>query len=194
MRRTLRRPGCARWRVALGLLAGAALLAPRFSAAQPKEYEVKAAFLLSFAKFVEWPAESFASPDSPIVLAVAGDDPFGEALDRVVQGRTAQGRRFTIRRFHRADRLERCHILFIGGSEDPGEWLAAVQRGSAEGVLTVGEGRDFCRRGAISFLIEQRRVHLAVNLDEVAHSRLRVSSKLLALAEVVGSSRGEVGP
>ena len=173
----------------LALLVVAALFAPRVAGAQQKEYEVKAAFLLNFAKFVEWPEKTFSGPEDPIVLGVAGEDPFGRILARVVEGRTANGRTFAVRRFRRVDRLARCHILFIAGSEDADEWLDALEQRRAVGVLTVGEGKDFRHRGAISFLIEQRRVRLAINLDEIAEARLRVSSKLLALAEIVTRSR-----
>jgi hypothetical protein len=172
-----------RWRV-LSLLALAMLLSPRATGAQPREYEVKAAFLLNFAKFVEWPEGSFSSPREPIVLAVAGEDPFDGALERILRGRTAQGRPFSLMRFRSTDQLHPCHILFVAGSESADEWLNALERIEAPGILTVGEGRDFRRRGGISFLIEDRRVQLAVNLDAVDRARLRVSSKLLALAKV----------
>lgn len=167
------------------LLVPALLLVPGEASPQAREYELKAAFLLSFAKFVEWPDEAFPVPGDPIVVAVAGDDPFGPTLERVVQGRTAQGREFLIRRFGRPGDLERCHILFIGASEDPDEWLEALEGRGFRAILTVGEGSDFRHRGAISFLIEGRRVRLAVNLDAVAESGLQVSSKLLAVAHIV---------
>lgn len=189
MRTTVSRPPRTSGRIVLGLLAVAVLLAPRGAEAQLKEYEVKAAFLLSFAKFVEWPEGSFSSPGDPIVIALAGEDPFGGALERVIEGRTAQGRTFAIKHFRRTDRVGRCHALFIAGSEDADEWLDALGRRQAVGVLTVGEGRDFRRRGAISFLVEQRRLKLAVNLDEVADARLQISSKLLALAQIVSRRR-----
>jgi hypothetical protein len=174
----------------LALLAVAVLLSPRAVGAQPKEYEVKAAFLLNFAKFVEWPEGSFSSPRDPIVIAVAGEDPFDGALEQVLRRRTAQGRAFILRHFRRADHLERCHILFIAGSENADEWLEALERIETPGILTVGEGLEFRHRGGISFLIEDRKVRIAVNIDEVAAARLRVSSKLLALAQVEpGGSR-----
>jgi hypothetical protein len=151
------------------------------------EYEVKAAFLYNFARFVDWPEGSFLARDEPIVLAVAGDDPFGAVLERTIAGQTAQGRRFAVRRFRTRDQLGPCHILFVGSSEDYLAWLDAVARRQPTGVLTVGEGRGFARRGTVAFLIDARRIQLAVNLDSIAAARLRVSSQLLALARLVSS-------
>jgi len=41
---------------------------------QPGEYEVKAAFLFNFTKFLEWPDGSFDSPHAPIVIGIIGED------------------------------------------------------------------------------------------------------------------------
>jgi hypothetical protein len=182
--------GGTRWgaRAALLCAFASAVLAARLAPAQTaREYEVKAAVLYNFARFVEWPEGSFRTPDDPIVLAVAGDDPFGAALEHAIEGQTAQGRRFTVRRFQTREQLEACHILFVGSSEDHLGWLAALARRQSVGVLTVGEGRRFARRGTVAFLIDDRRIQLAVNLESVAAARLRVSSKLLALATIVSS-------
>jgi hypothetical protein len=169
-------------------LASVTLVARLASAQTAQEYEVKAAVLYNFARFVEWPEGSFRTPDDPIVLAVAGDDPFGAALERTIEGQTAQGRRFSVRRFKTHEQIEPCHILFVGSSEDHLAWLDALIRRQRVGVLTVGEGRRFARRGAVAFLIDYRRIQLAVNLDSVAAAQLRVSSKLLALATIVSSN------
>src|SRR6202049_4525246 len=81
------------------------------------EYQVKAAYLFNFLKFVEWPAEAFADPLAPIVIGIVGDDPFGIALPQVVMGKTVQGRDLVIRKYRAGEDLRASHILFISESE-----------------------------------------------------------------------------
>ena len=72
--------------------------------------------LYNFAKFVEWPAESFPSPDAPFAICVLGQDPFGRALDDIVEGERIQGRPLVVRRLKGWDGAELCHILFVSAS------------------------------------------------------------------------------
>ena len=65
---------------------------------EPSEYQVKAAFLFNFTKFVEWPDGSFDDPQAPIVVGIIGDDPFGDDLERIIAGQKVQGRGLVIRR------------------------------------------------------------------------------------------------
>ena len=185
------RRGAGRLAVIALLVAAPAFLAARDSAgAQPvHEYQVKAAFLHGFARFVEWPAEAFSSPEDPIVIGVAGEDPFGETLDRAVAGRTAQGRRFVVRRFRRAEQLGFCHILFVGAAENGWDWRAAQRERQGYGTLTVGEGAESLRTGSIAFVLEGRRIQLMVNLEAASEARLRISSRLLALARIWPTGR-----
>jgi hypothetical protein len=152
---------------------------------QPSEYEVKAAFLFNFTKFVEWPDGSFADAHSPIVIGILGDDPFGDGLVRIVEGQKVQGRSIVIRHEHLGDDLSRCHVLFIGASERQrsGQILAALRDAS---VLTVSDLDGFAAAGGVmQFVMQENRVRFVVNLDAATQSRLRVSAKLLALAQLV---------
>lgn len=149
------------------------------------EYQVKAAFLYNFAKFVAWPPEAFPDPDSILVIGVLGRDPFGAILDRAVQGKTVNGRTLVVRRFPSLADLAPCHILFVSASERGRlkETLEAVRGGS---VLTVGEVDDFTRRGGIVNLgVVEGRVHFEINIDAAARAGLTVSSKLLSLSTIV---------
>src|SRR5271157_5811294 len=80
------------------VLAGSLILASRALPQTALEYEVKAAFLLNFAKFVEWPSSAFADSDSPIAICILGKDPFGHTIDELVQGEAANGRKLMVRR------------------------------------------------------------------------------------------------
>jgi hypothetical protein len=188
------RPGAPRSarRTALALLLLALLVAapaPGVEAPPPDEYQVKAAFVVGFARFVEWPAEAFGAPHAPIVVGVAGAGAFGGDLERAAAGRGAQGRPFVVKRFERVGELEPCHILFVHRGEDPRRWLSALRERQGSGTLTVGEGDEFGRHGVIALVIEDRRIRLAVNLEAASAARLKISSKLLALARIVSGSR-----
>src|SRR5687767_3410760 len=100
----LRRPPCEPARrgteIKILCLAIACLLtAFNLSARSPAEYEVKAAFLFNFAKFVEWPTNVFPSERESIVIGIVGDDPFGDAFAAIVKEETAQGRKVEIRHY-----------------------------------------------------------------------------------------------
>ncbi len=173
--------------VIAGLLAGSV---PRARAqAPPTEYEIKAAFLYNFAKFVEWPADAFSDSHAPIVLGIVGEDPFGTALDGMVFGKTVNGRGVQVKRLSISPDLRTCHILFISSSEKKNlARILAHLKGS--GVLTVGEMDRFVQSGgAVNFLLEDNKVRFEINVDAAA--RLKISSKLLALARTVIDNRGE---
>jgi hypothetical protein len=146
------------------------------------EHEVKAAFLYNFTKFVQWPADAFATPASPIVLCIVGDDPFGPFLDRLVRGETVSGRRLVVDRVRPAAELAGCHLLFVAASERArfAALLAPLRGGS---VLTVGDDAGFLSAGGLfRFVLDGGKVRFEVNLPELGRSRLQVSSKLLQLA------------
>src|SRR5262249_29493664 len=125
----------------LVLVAAGALVSEEPS--RPTEYEVKAAFLYNFAKFVKWPDD--ASPGPTFVIAVLGDDPFGDVLDRTLAGKAVLDRKVEVRRLHPADPVAGVQILFVSSSERPrvGEILKSLH-GAA--VLTVGEMDGFTDR------------------------------------------------
>ena len=146
-------------------------------ARQASEYDVKAAFLLNFAKFVEWPASS----TSPFTICIVGDDPFGAVLDQLVEGETVQGRRIVVSRVSRV--ADSCMVVFAGSSQRD---LARIVSNAGPGVLTVGEGERFLREGGmITFIVENRRVRFDINHKAVAAGGLHVSSKLLSVARTV---------
>ncbi|MBZ5700626.1 MAG: YfiR family protein [Acidobacteriia bacterium] len=157
----------------------------RAQAERPGEYEVKAAFLYNFAKFVEWPAEAFSNPSAPIRLCVLGEDPFGRVLDQTVQDKSVNGRTLLILRSQQVRELRACHILFIGASEQNRlpEIFTALRGSSA---LSVGDTEQFVQSGgAIQFTLQDSRVRFTINLAAAERARLKISSKLLSLARVV---------
>ncbi len=168
-------------RARLGLLLALAAGEAAASAA-PSEYEVKAAFLLNFARLVEWPAASLA-PGSPLALCVLGSSPFGGALDRVFSGKQVQGREVEIRstEVSAAD----CHMVFVPGrAGDRGRQLLEATRGRS--VLVVGESEGYAADGAAINLYESGgKIRFEVNRQAARAARLKVSAKLLGLARIV---------
>jgi len=173
------------WLVARMLVVAAGLLASPGVTAAPHEYQVKAAFLLNFTRFVEWPASAFSAPESPFVVGVFGHDPFGADLDRMVTGESVNGRPLTVRRVRSAAEASKCQILFIHQSEDRrlDELMAALDRHS---TLTVSDLPGAAQRGVMIRLVtEGGHVRMRVNVESARAAALLISSNLLRSAEIV---------
>lgn len=147
-----------------------------------QEYALKAAFLYKFGLYVEWPSSAFSSSTSPINLCVAGQDPFGESLDKMVAGERINGRNVVIRRLKTVGRDSGCHILYIGGSDaQRGAQIIEDVRGNS--VLTVSDARGSgSGAGIIDFVIADNRVRFDIDDEAAAQNGLVISSKLLSLA------------
>jgi hypothetical protein len=159
------------------------------TAAQSKEYEVKAVFLFNFAQFVEWPTNAFDETQSPLVIGVLGDDPFGSFLDETVRGETVNSRPLVIRRYRRADEIKSCHILFISRSE-AGRLEEVFSSLKGRHVLTVGDYDGFNQRGGmVRFYTEKNKIRLKIGLETTRTARLTISSKLLRPAQIVAPGK-----
>jgi hypothetical protein len=152
----------------------------------PNEYQIKAAFLYKFARFVQWPAEAFGENSTSLIVGVLGEDPFGSDLDQTVSGKTINGLPFTIKRLKWGQDLRACHILFIGSSERKRlPQIIASLKGAS--VLTVGEMGQFTQQGGIvNFTMEENNVRFEINAEAAGAARLRISSRLLSLAKPAG--------
>jgi hypothetical protein len=180
--------------IAACLLALAVLSASSASVdAQPASgADIKAAFLLNFAKFVEWPGGG-GPAGRPFTIGVLGDDAMADALRDLSRGKSASGRPLNTRRVTIKDPLADLHILFVGASEE--HRLADVlQSANAGSVLTVSDLNRFCELGGtIQFRSERDRVRFDINLDQAERSGLVIDSKLLALARSVLHSSKSTG-
>jgi hypothetical protein len=165
-------------------------LARRTSSADqsPTEYQVKAAYLFNFLKFVEWPEDPGSDPHGKWVIGFVGDTPIGDELARLVEGKNVLGRDLLIKKLQAADNLRACNILFISESEKKRlPSLLAALHGSS--VLTVADMDNFIGSGGmVQFLVEDARVRVAIDVSATERARLKVSSKLLLLAHVVAGT------
>jgi len=172
------------WLVLSALLLAGAPQAP-VTAMSPTEYQLKAVFLFNFAQFVDWPQESFPEAQTPLVIGVLGEDPFGTYLDDIVSGERVNNRQLEIQRYRRVDEMKNCHILFISQSESKRlEQIVADLKGRS--ILTVSDSVGFARSGGmIRFVTERNKLRLKINLEAATAANLTISSKLLRPAEIV---------
>jgi hypothetical protein len=146
------------------------------------EYQLKAAFLLKFASFVEWPATVFTNPAQPLILGVFGEAAVGAALDEAAKGRALNGRQVMIRFISDPAALPACNIVFFPRTGMRG-YTKSAKALLERNVLTVGEANDFIERGGIiNFVIHDGRLRFKVNMAAAEAHHLKISSKLLQLA------------
>jgi hypothetical protein len=165
------------------LLAGLTTLQAQSKAAS--EYEIKAAFLYNFAKFVEWPPTAFTDPKQPMGICIFGQDPFGHTLEDSLLGKTVGDHPVLLGHAKQIADLAGCQIIFLSSSDAPRlrEVLGRVQKQHA---LFVGESEGFASAGGtIQFVLDQNRVRFVINPDAAERAGLKINSKLLALATIV---------
>jgi hypothetical protein len=160
--------------------------APATPAPPAAEHQVKAVYLFNFAQFVEWPKQSFESPEAPFVIGILGKDAVGGTLEEVVRGESLNGRRFEVRQFAEPDKVGPCHVLFIGRDMAAGlEQALATLRGRS--VLTVTDIEGAEQLGAVITLFkDSKRIRMRINVAAARANELVISSKLLRPAEIVG--------
>jgi hypothetical protein len=167
------------------LVAAAACLAMAAEDPASLEQRVKAAFLYQFAGYVEWPSQAFAQADTPVTIAVMGAEALAGELKQLSAGRTVGGRPVAVKQVRPGESLAGIHILFIADSES-GRVAQLAQPPKPRPMLTVTESAGALSQGSmINFIIVDRRVRFEVGLDSAEKSGLRLSSRLLAVAQQV---------
>jgi uncharacterized protein DUF4154 len=156
---------------------------------KPTEYQVKAAYLYNFGKFVRWPAS--ASGASVFTICLLGNDPFSGVLESTVAGESISGKPLVLRRIARADQSAGCQILYISSSEDA-HLKRILSTLPPQGILTVSDMPEFTERGGMmQFVMQGERVRFQVNLVAAQRAGLNMSSELLKVATAV--NRGGAG-
>lgn len=153
------------------------------------EQQVKAAYLLNFTRYVDWPPGSFTGADDPVNLCVLGAEQFGDVVRQTVEGRRSRGRPVRVLVPDTPAQAADCHLAFLGGSlRQEAGWVTAL---AGRPTLTVGEGTGFLARGGtIAFVEVSQTVRFEVNLDAARRARLRISSRVLSLATRVRNEEG----
>jgi len=146
------------------------------------ERQVKAAYLLNFTRYVEWPAAAFPDSVAPVNLCVVGgEEAMPDAVRRTIEGRRTRGRSVRLLRPDAPAQAADCHVVFFPAQTPLTDtWLASLRTTS---TLTVGEGAEFIRQGGmISFVILEQTVRFLIDEGAARAAGLRISSRLLALA------------
>jgi len=151
-----------------------------------REYLIKAAILFNFAKFASWPESSFSYPGAPIRICVLGEDPFGAALDSL-HGKQVRNRPLAISRIDALDEAPMCHIMFVSASEET-RIPAILDYVGRLPILTVADMSRFANSGGIIALKEvNNRSRIEINIGAAEQAGVRLSSKLLRLADMVST-------
>jgi hypothetical protein len=155
------------------------------TAQSASEYQVKAAFLFNFAKFVEWPADAFSAADAPLQVCVLGQDPFGGDFEQMIEDKMVNGHRLEIAHPEGVPQARACQVLFIASSERQKvrEILRAL---TGVSVLTVGDMPGFAQMGGvINFVLDANRVRFEINVKAAERGRLKLSARLLTVAKLI---------
>lgn len=149
-----------------------------------KEYQVKAAFLLNFIRFVDWPSTAFTSEQAPIIIGILGANPFGTYLNEIITDEKIGGRSLLVQQYQHINDIKSCHILFVNKAET--EYLPQVPEIlKGKDILTISDAPDFLKQGGmILFFNRSNKIQFQINLDAVKKTKLDISSKLLRLAEI----------
>jgi len=167
-----------------GLFSGTNRL-PAEEPAEPKESQIKAAFVFNFTKFVEWPAARFAAADSPIIIGVFGKSPVAQQLPDAIKDRKVNGRGIVFKPIEKIEDTKSVHLLFVPASADSEVVeLLKVMKGTS--VLTIGESEVFAKAGGmINFVREGDKVRFEINTDSAEQAGLKISAQLQKLAKSV---------
>ena len=153
-----------------------------------REFQIKAAFLYNFTKFIEWPAEAFPEGEARLIICALGESPVGVAL-QYIKDKPVKGRTLITKRLQSVRELRSCHLVFVSSTEKDrlSEIFESLKDSS---VLTVGEMEGFIQSGGIiNFIIRKNRIRFEINPDAAGQAGLKISSNLLKLATVVRPRR-----
>jgi hypothetical protein len=158
------------------------------------EVKLKAACLFNFARYTEWPASALPKTNSPIVIVVLGEDPFGDVLDKTVEGRFIENHPVIIFRTHSAEEATCGNIVFVSSSEN-GRLDSIFPALNGRPLLTVGNAPSFLKAGGmVHFLIEQDSVRFNIDRDAAERVGLRIRSRMLDSAKRVIARRAIAKP
>lgn len=170
------------------------------------EYDVKAAFIYNFMKFIEWPADKKEDPTSPMMIGILGNNPFGQSfqplLDKTIRGRAIQlveipsyqtfldkshnkQGDFNAYRKKYTHMFQQCDILFICQSEKD-VFNSLLPLAQNQSILTVSDITGFSETGGmIGFVTEKKKIRFEINLSVVTQEQIKIRSQLLGLARKI---------
>jgi hypothetical protein len=148
----------------------------------PSEYQIKAAFIYNFARFVEWPTQSYGAPDSPMIVGLLGENDFGDNLAQIINGKVIKGHPLQFKEFKSLAEATNCQVLFISKSEQ-NDFPKIITQLQGNNILTVSDGDNFIGAGGmIDLVIVDQKIRFQINDEAAKKAGLTISSKLLSLS------------
>jgi hypothetical protein len=168
---------------------GSTLLLPdKICAREGEEYAVKAAYVLKFAKVTDWPAQAFDDSPETVDLCLVGADEFLTLVFQSIDNKQVNDRILRVRSTSTADDCRGCEIIFVSNVIDPATLLRFLTAVKDQPVLIIGEAHDFARIGGIiNFVTQNGQLHFEINPREAERHGLKISSRILQLATIVGN-------
>lgn len=153
-----------------------------------REYEIKAAFIYNFTKFINWPQDIFQNGNAPLNLCLLGDDSFRPVLEQTVKGKVFNGRQFSIQLKKITDKFSSCQLLYIYSLSDESTFkvLNSLHR---QPVVTIFETENSKNSlGIIRLIKNKNKVYFEINQTAAENSGLKISSHLLKLGRKKSSA------
>jgi len=144
----------------------------------------KGLFLYNLAKYVTWPADSFSSDTSPIVIGIVGDAEFAASFDALVEGHKAQGRHIRVMELEPGQSAHGVHLVYFPNGE-LSQLRAQAKHFDDQPAIRVAESKRFARHGDIGFVMRNGRIMFYINGENSHRAGMKVSSKLMRLASGV---------
>lgn len=149
-----------------------------------REYLIKAAFLVNFARYIEWP-DLANDPNAPLIIGLYQPDPISPYLRQAIQS-DATPRTIQLRIVNPDDPAPHCHILYFPRGIPPEKQRNILRAIPVKGILLVGETEGFLEwGGTINFVIVDNKVRLEINASQAQVQGLKISSKLIQIARLV---------
>lgn len=149
---------------------------------QPTKYQIEAAFIYNFARFVDWPTQAFTDASSPMIIGVLGKNRFGSDLEQTISGKMIGAHPLQFRQCASLREAAGCQVLFISDSEK-GHLSKIISALNGASILTVSETDDFIAAGGMIHLrIVDDKMRFDINNSAAKSAHLTISSKLLSLA------------
>ena len=148
------------------------------------EYQVKAAYLYNFLRFVKWPGHAFKDEQQPIIIGIFQFNPVEQDLRKIIANRTIGSRLIVIKTLESPQDAQGCHAVYFGDIERRHQ-ISTITMIEQNPVLTISDADYFCRIGGmIYFFTEDNRLRLIINRKAVSDAQLEISAKLLRVAQI----------
>jgi len=158
---------------------------------KPSEYDIKAAYLFNFGKFMRH--STAYVPRATFDICILGHDPIGRTIDDIAANESIDNLPVRVIRIPDVTNAKSCRIVYITASEDVHlrEDMAIL---AGTDVLTVSDSPTFLQVGGmVQFVLVSNHVRFAVNLNALNRSHLALSSELLRVAASVTGKPGSEG-